>query len=177
VSRVFSVGHSSRTLGGFLELLGASGVTRAVDVRRVPYSRRHPWFSRVALGRALEEAGIAYHWLGDRLGGRQPERHPPERSPNGALAEPFLRHYADALPTPGFRDGLRELEALARERVTVLFCAEKDWHRCHRQVLCDWLALRGFRVEHLVGPARREPHRVNGFARLVEGDLRYPPLL
>ena len=57
---LFTVGHSTRTLDEFLDLLDAHGIRRVVDVRRFPGSRRHPHFGSDAVARALEARAIAY---------------------------------------------------------------------------------------------------------------------
>ncbi len=46
---VFTVGHSTRSIADFLELLHAHGVTRLLDVRTVPRSRYNPQFNRDTL--------------------------------------------------------------------------------------------------------------------------------
>jgi uncharacterized protein (DUF488 family) len=171
------VGHSDRTSDALAALLGEAGVGALADVRRAPASRRHPWHAREPLAARCARSDIGYVFLGDALGGRQPERLPPDRSPNAAWQEPAFRRYADALDTPAMRAGLARLETLARERVTAVLCAERDWRRCHRQILADWLALRGFEVIHLVAPGHRERHAVHGFARVRDGVLVYPALL
>ena len=45
----FTIGHSSRTLEEFVELLKAARVDLVVDVRKLPGSARHPHFDEDAL--------------------------------------------------------------------------------------------------------------------------------
>jgi uncharacterized protein (DUF488 family) len=71
--RIFTVGHSTRSLEQLLALLGAHGVATLVDVRRFPASRRHPQFNREALELALPVTAIGYLWL-EGLGGRRSRR-------------------------------------------------------------------------------------------------------
>ena len=66
---VFSVGHSSRSVIEFLSLLTTHKITRLVDVRRFPVSRRHPQFTRDGLEESLRLAEIDYRHLGEPLGG------------------------------------------------------------------------------------------------------------
>ncbi len=66
---LYTVGHSNRSRGDLLDLLGSVGVEILVDVRRVPRSTRNPHFDGVKLRRALEDAGLVYHWAGRQLGG------------------------------------------------------------------------------------------------------------
>jgi uncharacterized protein (DUF488 family) len=59
--RVWSVGHSTHTLDGFVALLTAHGIALVADIRAVPRSRRHPWFHSDALVQSLPDhaAGLA----------------------------------------------------------------------------------------------------------------------
>src|SRR5262245_45306097 len=98
-STLYTVGHGTRTTDELVGLLRAARVTRLVDVRRHPGSRRHPHFSRESLSRDLPRFGIEYAFRGDELGGRRsrvvPSRHPGWR-------EPMFQAYADHMDTAGF---------------------------------------------------------------------------
>ena len=175
---LFSVGHSTRSAEELVALLREAGVVRLADVRRFPASRRHPQHARAALEQSLPESGIAYVWLGEGLGGRQPETLAPDESPNRAWTEPAFRRYADAMATPHFRAALAELEALARAAPTAAMCAERPWWRCHRRLLADLLVTRGWRVVHLLERGRAQEHALSPWARVsAEGELSYPALL
>jgi uncharacterized protein (DUF488 family) len=175
--RIYSVGHSNRTAEELLALLRGVDVTALADVRRIPASGRHPQFGRGALDAALEGAGIAYHWLGEGLGGLRAPVGPSGSSPNRALQDQALRAYADAFETPVFQRDLEALEALAARATTALLCAERDWRHCHRQLLCDVLVARGGRVVHLWDAERSEPHALHEWARVEGGRVTYPGLL
>jgi len=175
---VFTVGHSTRSAEDLIGLLREAGVEQIVDVRRHPGSRRNPQHGREALAAALERQGLHYLWLGEGLGGRQPETLPPERSPNRAWREPAFRRYADAMTTPSFREAFARLEARAAQAPAGVMCAEKLWWRCHRRLLADLLHVRGWRVVHLLEPGRRVEHALSPWARLSpEGELHYPALV
>ena len=173
----YSVGHSNREPDELLDLLREAGIATLADVRRVPASRRHPWFARAALDAALAGAGIRYRWLGEGLGGRRAPMRPVEASPNAALREEAFRAYADAFDEPHFQRELGILEQLAADAPTAMLCAERDWRRCHRQLLSDVLVARGREVIHLVGPGRRETHQLHEWARVSDGRVTYPALL
>jgi uncharacterized protein (DUF488 family) len=177
MATLFTAGHSNRSAEQLGTLLQGAGIALLVDVRRFPGSRRHPWFGRDALQASLEGLGIGYRWLGEELGGRRQALLPLERSPNRAWDEPAFRNVADALDTPGFQAQATELERLAGEHTVCLLCAERDWRRCHRQILADWLVTRGWQVVHLLDPQTREPHRLSPTARVEAGRLSYPTLL
>jgi uncharacterized protein (DUF488 family) len=176
-AEIFTAGHSNREAAELLALLAEAGVRAVADVRRFPVSRRFPHHSRERLAATLEGAGIRYAFLGAALGGRLEPALPVESSRNGALRDPGLRAFADALDSLETERGLAELETLARAQPTALLCAEREWRSCHRQVLADALVVRGWRVVHLVGPGQREAHRLAASARVDGGRLSYPTLL
>jgi uncharacterized protein (DUF488 family) len=166
------VGHSTHEPGRFLRLLRAASIEALVDVRRHPGSRRMPHFASAALAESLAGTGIEYAWLGEELGGR---RRPRRDSPNGGWRVEGFRGYADHMASPEFAAGLERLERIGREKRTAFMCAEGDWHRCHRRLIADALAVRAWRVEHLLPDGRREPHELPPFA-VVEGErVSYPP--
>jgi uncharacterized protein (DUF488 family) len=129
------------------------------------------------LERTLGAAGIEYVWLGESLGGRREQTVAPELSRNGALRDAALRSYADAMDTREFQEGVEELVRLAHTRPTCMLCAERLYARCHRSLLADLLAARGWRIVHLLEPGHSELHALSPWARLDgEGRLHYPAL-
>jgi len=163
---IYSVGHGTRTIEELIAMLREAGVGRLVDVRRHPGSRRFPQFSRDALARSLDEAGIAYAWWGEELGGRRrskgPSRHP-------AWQDPSFRAYADYMDTAAFREALKRLEADAGEGSPIAFmCAETLFWHCHRRLIADALAVDGISVIHLIGPKAREAHPIHPDLRVDE---------
>ncbi len=55
---ILAIGHSARTLEGFLGILRAHNVSRIVDVRTIPRSKRNPQFNQNILSENLKESGI-----------------------------------------------------------------------------------------------------------------------
>jgi uncharacterized protein (DUF488 family) len=168
---ILTVGHSTHEWNAFLRLLRAAGVAALVDVRRHPGSRRLPQFNSEALERGLREAGIDYLWLGEELGGRRRAR---AGSANAGWQVAGFRGYADHMASAEFEAGLATLEELARARRTAFMCAEGDWRRCHRRLIADALAARGWDVMHLRRDGRRERHELPPFARVEESRVSYP---
>jgi uncharacterized protein (DUF488 family) len=153
---MLTIGHSTHEAERFGELLRAHRVELVCDVRRFPGSRRHPQFNFGSLETTLSEAGIDYELLGDSLGGRRGTGGS-ETSGAGRRSTAFGA-YAEHMETEEFAAGLSRLEALARERRTAIMCAEGDWRRCHRRLISDALATRGWRVLHVRPDARLEEH-------------------
>jgi uncharacterized protein (DUF488 family) len=134
----------------------AHDVELVCDVRRFPASRRNPQFNAGALHQELGGAGVEYEPFGDELGGRRRPRTSAGPSP---WRNPAFRGYADYMQTSEFAAGLERLEGLARERRTAIMCAEGDWRRCHRRLIAEALATRGWRVVHIGRDGRLEEHQ------------------
>src|SRR5947207_13651079 len=101
---VLTVGHSTRPIDEFIELLRAHGVTRVVDVRTVPRSARNPQFNKTPLPRSLKKAGIGYvHMPG--LGGL---RHARRDSTNSGWRNVSFPGSAAYMQTPEFANSLEQ---------------------------------------------------------------------
>ena len=168
---LYTIGHSTRPIGEFLALLEAHGIQKVIDVRRIPHSLRNPQYDRVALRRSLNAARIRYQYI-RTLGGR---RHPNKDSPNTGWINRSFRGYADHMQSKDFRDGLRRLEAEARQRITVIMCAEGFSARCHRSLIADALSVGGWRVLHIQSRKRATVHRRTAFLKVRGKQLHYPP--
>ena len=166
---VWTIGHSTRSLEEFLELLAENSIEAVADVRRYPGSRRWPHFAREPLEVALENGGLQYLWLPE-LGGR---RTPKPDSPNTAWRSPAFRGYADYMESEAFATGLERLVNLALGLRTTILCAESLWWRCHRGLIADALRWLGFKVIHILGPGSTALHPYTPAARIVRGRLSY----
>ena len=148
--RLFTVGHSNHPWEHFLGLLQRHAVSAVADVRSTPFSRRNPQFSRPRLERALDDARIAYLFLGRELGAR---------SPDPAVYRGGRVDYALLAATRLFQAGLVRLEAAARGRRVAILCAEKEPLDCHRTLLVSrQLAARGAQVAHVLADGSLETH-------------------
>lgn len=58
--RIYTVGHSNLDFDDFTAMLSAAGVESIVDVRKLPGSRKYPWFNDDHLAAHLPDHGIAY---------------------------------------------------------------------------------------------------------------------
>src|SRR4051812_1420138 len=105
MKEIFTVGHSTRPIDDYLELLKAHHIELLVDIRTFPGSRRYPQFNSAALAKSLNENGIKYEHLLS-LGGR---RSPRPDSPNTAWRNSGFRGYADYMMTSDFKKGLEHL--------------------------------------------------------------------
>jgi uncharacterized protein (DUF488 family) len=168
-ARLWTVGHSTRSLDDFVELLVMHEIGVVADVRRYPGSRRWPHFSREPLTDGLRARGIEYESFSE-LGGR---RQPRDDSPNTAWRSAAFRGYADYMATDEFADGLARLADLGCGLRTAIMCAEAVWWRCHRALIADGLRWAGFEVYHVMGPRSSVLHPYTSAARISEGLLSY----
>jgi uncharacterized protein (DUF488 family) len=173
---VWTIGHSTRPVDRFIELLRWQSIALLVDVRRFPSSRLHPQFNSAPLAESLSAAGIAYRHARD-LGGR---RTPRRDSHNTAWRNASFRGYADYMDTPDFAAALDQLMSDAARQRTAIMCAEAVWWQCHRSLVADALKVRGVEVLHILDGPKIAEHPYTAAARVVDGRLDYggtPPTL
>jgi uncharacterized protein (DUF488 family) len=139
--RIFTVGHSNRSLAEFQALLDTHSIDFVADVRSYPGSKRYPQFDRLQLERELPIAGVEYAWVGEQLGG--------------------MRDYAAHMKTAEFRGALAELVASAENRSVACMCAEKVPDQCHRNRMSDALVGNGVDVWHIIDKETLREHRVD----------------
>ncbi len=138
---IYTVGSSTRSIDEFIELLRQYRVELVVDVRRWPKSR-FEHFVRERLQAHLSEAGIAYEWMGESLGGFR----------KGG--------YEAYMATDEFREAIAQLERRGGAARTVVMCSERLPWRCHRRFIGDALEESNWRVVHIIDEGRTwQPER------------------
>ncbi len=166
---VFTIGHSTRSIGEFIRLLEAHGVQRVLDVRRIPRSRHNPQFSRDQLPPALRRARIYYRHL-PGLGGLRRARGD---SLNTGWRNASFRGYADYMQTTAFQLSLDRCIAFARRESVALMCAEAVPWRCHRTLIADALVARGIQVKEIASGVRSVAHVLTPWAQVKGTEVTY----
>src|ERR1700719_3736002 len=170
ISRIWTIGHSTRQIEVFLALLEENGIKLVADVRMYPGSKRYPQFGREALAKSLSEHGIGYEHFSE-LGGRRKAK--PD-SKNAAWRNESFRGYADYMETEDFLKGIERLiDLVEKSGTTAIMCAEAVWWRCHRSLISDYLKARGVEVMHILDHKKVEPHPFTSAAKIVNGELSY----
>src|SRR5437588_7331369 len=105
ISRIWTIGHSTRNIDIFISLLEENGVKLLADVRSLPGSKRYPQFNKEALSDSLGKAGIRYQHFPE-LGGRRKAK--PE-SKNSVWRNASFRGYADYMKRDEFQQGVMRL--------------------------------------------------------------------
>jgi uncharacterized protein (DUF488 family) len=168
--RIWTIGHSTRTIDEFISLLKENEIQLLADVRAWPSSKRYPQFNKDALAESQNANGIRYEHFPE-LGGKRKAK-PDSR--NTAWRNASFRGYADYMETEQFQRGIERLFNVAAETgPTAIMCAEAVWWRCHRSLISDCLKVRGVEVLHILGANKVEPHPYTSAARIVKGELSY----
>lgn len=167
---LWTIGHSAHPAEVLIGLLRRYGIARLVDVRSVPYSRRHSQFRRETLAATLRAAGIDYRHAPD-LGGMREAR---ADSPHRGIPPGGFRGYADHMDTPAFQSALDDLIRTAAVQRTCVMCAEALPEHCHRSMLADALVARQVRVAHVLTGGEARDHVLRPGAEVLGGRVRYP---
>jgi uncharacterized protein (DUF488 family) len=170
----FTIGHSTRPVSEFVDLLESQQIRLVVDVRTIPRSRANPQYNGDVLAQALAQYQVGYERIAT-LGGLRGRKHDISPSVNAFWQNQSFHNYADYALTEEFRAGLARLRILGQERRSAIMCAEAVWWRCHRRIIADYLLAAGETVFHILGQDRIEPANLTGAARLApDMSLTYP---
>ncbi|WP_232628755.1 DUF488 domain-containing protein [Methylobacterium sp. Leaf118] len=143
---LFTIGYEGLAPERLHAALREAGVAVLADVRAVANSRKRG-FSKTALKAGLAEADLGYeHFrsLGTPKSGRKAAR----AHDAGLMRRIYCEEVLDTADGGLALDGLA---ALAARAPTCLLCFERDPARCHRRVLAERLADRGFATVDLYG--------------------------
>jgi len=125
---LFTIGHGTRPLPAFFQLLEQYSIEFLIDIRSIPYSAFNPQYRQPELVTALRAAGFRYVYMGDSLGGR-----PTDRSCytlTGKLDYELVRIQ------PFFLEGLERIITAHEKGIRVaLLCSEGKPENCHRSKL------------------------------------------
>jgi uncharacterized protein (DUF488 family) len=172
----FTVGHSTRILEEFIELLREAEIRLVADIRTVPRSRTNPQFNKDTLPGALAAFDISYEHMA-ALGGLRGKAKGGSPDVNAFWTNQSFHNYADYALTTPFQKGLQHLLDEGHQRRCTIMCSEAVWWRCHRRIVTDYLIARGEAVFHIMGKARLEPARMTAGAVIQpDGKVVYPAL-
>lgn len=151
-ARIFTIGHSTRSIEDFLALLMQHGIMQVVDVRKLSGSRKFPQFNSDALQASLKAAGIGLH-REEALAGRRPVSQSVDFEVNAWWRNRSFHNYADHALGDDFLHAIQQLQERAVGQKIAIMCAEAVWWRCHRRIIADYLLARGAEVLHIIdGP-------------------------
>ena len=128
-----SVGYERfKTSAEFAATLARHGITRLIDVRELPISRK-AGFAKTALAEALAEEGIEY--IHERGLGNPKEFRDLYKAGSTELGRAAYKKFL----LKERRETLRGIVPLIERGTTALMCVEHDSGTCHRDVIFEAL--------------------------------------
>ena len=148
--RLYTVGHSSQSLEGFLSLLQRHSINCVVDIRSVPASKFAPQFNEESLKHFLKLHDIQYLPFGDEFGARRTD----------CINNDGQVDFEMAVMTPLFQQGAERLmKGLERGFCIALMCSEADPLECHRfSLVSRYFQNQGIEVFHILKDAKLATH-------------------
>jgi uncharacterized protein (DUF488 family) len=167
---IHTIGHSTRTLDEFADLLRHYNIRCLVDIRTIPRSRHNPQFNTDTVAPFLVDRDITYLHMKE-LGGLRRSNHD---SPNMGWRNRSFRGFADYMQTTEFEIALERLIEMGNAMGTAIMCAEAVPWRCHRSLIGDALLVRGVEVMDIYSLKSAKPHVLTEMAHLSDGRITYP---
>lgn len=140
--KIYTIGHSTRSLDEFIDILKHYDIELVIDVRKFPTSKKFPWFGKDALSKSLSENGIEYLHYPDLGGFRK-------------------GGYAAFAETEDFQKALDKLVEPIDNKITAIMCAEMLWFRCHRRYVAERLVKMGHEVVHIYNKDKTDVHKLH----------------
>ncbi|WP_028978214.1 DUF488 family protein [Sporocytophaga myxococcoides] len=166
---IYTIGHSNHSLEEFIGILKSFDIKLLADVRRLPGSRKFPYFNKESLKISLEKKEINYIHI-EGLGGRRKMRRD---SKNNRWRNESFRGYADYMETEEFTNAVSDLESIALKQPTSYMCSEAVWWSCHRSMISDYLKAKGWTVLHIMAAGKVQEHPYTSPALVSEGHVSY----
>jgi uncharacterized protein (DUF488 family) len=169
-SKIYTIGHSTRSIDEFMGMLRDFNIRKLIDVRTIPKSRFNPQYNQEDLAKSLTKEKIDYQHMAG-LGGL---RHAKKDSINLGWRNASFRGYADYMQTEEFQSSLQELIKEAHKKTVAIMYAEAVPWRCHRSLISNALLLHGLDVRDIMGSQKESIHKMNPMAKTDKGKVCYP---
>ncbi|MFL0470268.1 DUF488 family protein, partial [Staphylococcus cohnii] len=105
---IFTIGHYNYNLETFLEMLEKAKITKIIDVRSFPNSKKHPQYNQHDFMDWLKEHNIKYKHI-SLLGGRRKRSGVVGENLNAGWKNQSFHNYADYTLTDDFKEGINIL--------------------------------------------------------------------
>lgn len=128
---IYTLGTSKRSLEEFLDILSCYQIQIVIDVRRWPTSKYFPHFKKENLEKVLAENRIEYLHF-EKLGGYR------------------TGGYEEYTETKEFKEALKGLIKIARNKNLVIICAERLPWKCHRAYIGRALERKKIEIIHII---------------------------
>jgi uncharacterized protein (DUF488 family) len=139
--KIYTIGHSTRSLEEFIGILKHFQIELVIDVRKLPRSKKFPWFNRESLETELPKNQIEYLHFPELGGFRE-----------GGY-EAFSR-------TEEFSQAVNKLIDIIDDKTVTILCAEILFWRCHRKYVANALVEKGLEVIHIFDKEKIQEHKL-----------------
>ncbi|MEM5782730.1 MAG: DUF488 domain-containing protein [Candidatus Aenigmatarchaeota archaeon] len=139
--KIFTLGHSTRSIQEFFEILKSFKIELVIDVRKFPSSKKFPWFFKENLEKELNKNKIQYIYFPE-LGGYRKEG------------------YANFAKSKEFKVAIEKLLLFIDKKNAAILCSEFLWFRCHRRYIANYLAELGHQVIHIFDENKIQEHKL-----------------
>lgn len=170
---IFTVGHSTKPIDVFVQMIQSFDVNAVVDIRTVPRSRTNPQYNLNVLPALLAQSDILHYQIAALGGLRKKSKTVPEET-NAFWDNRSFHNYADYALSDEFEEGLRQLLELSETMRCAIMCSEAVWWRCHRRIVADYLLIRGLEVFHIMDIGKSTKAVLNPSAETSGFKLSYP---
>ncbi|WP_301312059.1 DUF488 family protein [Promicromonospora umidemergens] len=157
-AELWTIGHWTCPEPEFLRPLDEHGIELIADVRALPGSRRTPHFDQDQMPQWLARADIGYLHLPELGGRRRKQQVDPDI--NAGWENASFKNYADYTLDAQYRQGVERLTKLAQDQRVAVLCGEPMPWRCHRLLIANTFAARGWTVWHLIVGASPRRHEL-----------------
>ncbi len=127
--RIYTIGHSNRSIDEFLNILKKYGIECVIDVRRFPTSK-FEYFKKENIASILKRNNIRYFHF-PSLGG-------------------FRGGYDKWMLSKEWKNAYEKLKSVASSCIAAIMCAEKLPFRCHRRYISKALSEEKWKVVHII---------------------------
>lgn len=139
--RIYTIGHSTRSLEEFIDILKHYKVELLVDIRKLPGSNKFPHFNKEVLEIELPKNNIQYiHFPG--LGGFRKEG------------------YFAFTQTDEFSNAIKKLLEVIDNKTATIMCAEWKFWKCHRKYVSNALAELDHQITHIFDKEKVYEHKL-----------------
>lgn len=139
--KIFTIGHSTRSLKDFIKVLEHYNIQLLIDVRKFPASKKFPHFNIESLESELPKVGIEYLHFPDLAGFRK-------------------EGYQKFSESKEFFDAIEKLLRIVNGKITAIMCSEILFFRCHRRYIAEALVKIDNEVVHIYDENKSQEHKL-----------------
>jgi len=139
--KIYTIGHSTRSLEEFIDILKHYSIELLIDIRKLPGSKKFPHFNKETLEIELPKSNVQYIHFPE-LGGFRKEG------------------YLTFSQTEEFYNAIKKLLEIVDNKTAVIMCSERFFWKCHRKYVSHHLVELGHQVIHIFDKEKIQEHKL-----------------